>query len=103
MDEETFRRISFFLTVSIYPKSDAKDPPKLLKFEKTQTLTLNISPNGREYLNSAKTGESGVKNWICLNYFRFLSPIAEWENIGGSMDLVRLSGGLLVKNQKKNL
>jgi hypothetical protein len=28
--------------------------------------------------------------------FRFLSPIAEWEK-GGSMDLVRLSGGLLVK------
>jgi hypothetical protein len=43
MDKETFRRISFFLTVSIYPKSDAKDPPKLLKFEKTQPLTLNIS------------------------------------------------------------
>jgi hypothetical protein len=43
MDEKTFRRISFFLTVSIYPKSDAKEPPKLLKFEKTQTLTLNIS------------------------------------------------------------
>jgi hypothetical protein len=33
----------FFLKVSIYPKSDAKDPLKLLKFEKTQTLTLNIS------------------------------------------------------------
>ena len=49
-------------------------------------------------MNSAKTGESGVKNWICLNYFRFLGPIAEWEKKGGSMDLVRLSGGLLVKN-----
>jgi hypothetical protein len=35
--------------------------------------------NGREYLNSEKTGASGVKNWICLNYFRFLRPIAEWE------------------------
>jgi hypothetical protein len=54
-------------------------------------------PNGREHLNSAKTGESGVKNWICLNYFRFLGPIAEWEKKVGSMDLVHLSGGLLVK------
>jgi hypothetical protein len=43
MAEQTFGSISFFLKVSIYPKSDAKDPPKLLKFEKTQTLTLNIS------------------------------------------------------------
>jgi hypothetical protein len=43
MDEQTFRRISFFLKVSIYPKSDTKDHTKLLKFEKTQTLTLNIS------------------------------------------------------------
>ncbi len=43
MDEQTFRRICFFLKVSIYPKSDTKDPTKLLKFEKTQTLTLNIS------------------------------------------------------------
>jgi hypothetical protein len=43
MDEQTFRRIGFFLKVSIYPKSDTKDPTKLFKFEKTQTLTLNIS------------------------------------------------------------
>ncbi len=40
MDEQTFGRI--FFKVSIYPKSDTKDPTKLLKFEKTQTLTLNI-------------------------------------------------------------
>jgi hypothetical protein len=33
-------------------------------------------------LNSAKTGESGVENWICLNYYRFLGPIAEWEKRG---------------------
>jgi hypothetical protein len=46
---------------------------------------------------SAKTDESGVENYICLNYFRFLGPIAEWEKKVGSMDLVRLSGGLLVK------
>jgi hypothetical protein len=46
---------------------------------------------------SAKTDESGVKNYICLNYFRFLGPIAEWGKKVGSMDLVRLSGGLLVK------
>ena len=45
---------------------------------------------------SAKTDESGVENYICLNYFRFLGPIAEWEKKVGSMDLVRLSGGLLV-------
>ena len=48
---------------------------------------------------SAKTDESGVENYICLNYFRFLGPIAEWEKKVGSMDLVRLSGGLLVKHQ----
>jgi hypothetical protein len=46
---------------------------------------------------SAKTDESGVENSIWLNYFRFLGPIAEWEKKVGSMDLVRLSGGLLVK------
>jgi hypothetical protein len=33
-------------------------------------------------LNSANTGESGVENWICLNYYRFLGPIAEWEKRG---------------------
>jgi hypothetical protein len=43
MAEQTFVRIFFFLKGSIYPKSDAKDTPKLLKFEKSQTLTLNIS------------------------------------------------------------
>jgi hypothetical protein len=47
---------------------------------------------------SAKTDESGVENYICLNYFRFLGAIAEWEKKVGSMDLVRLSGGLLVKH-----
>ena len=46
---------------------------------------------------SAKTDESGVENFICLNCFRFLGPIAEWEKKVGSMDLVRLSGGLLIK------
>jgi hypothetical protein len=46
---------------------------------------------------SAKTDESGVENLICLNYFRFLGPIAEWGKKVGSMDLVHLSGGLLVK------
>jgi hypothetical protein len=30
-------------------------------------------------LNSTNTGESGVENWICLNYNRFLGPIPEWE------------------------
>jgi hypothetical protein len=38
---------------------------------------------------------------ICLNYFRFFGPIAEWEKKVGSLDLVHLSGGLLVK--KKNV
>ena len=47
---------------------------------------------------SAKTDESGVENLICLNYFRFLGPIAEWGKKVGSMDLVHLSGGLLVKS-----
>jgi hypothetical protein len=69
--------------VSIYPKSDAKDPLKLLKFEKNSNFNIEYLPNGREYLNSANTGESGVKNWICLNYFRFLGPIAEWEKKWG--------------------
>ena len=71
----------------------------MLKFEKNSNYNIKYLPNGREYLNSANTGESGVKNWICLNYFRFLGPIAELEKKEGSMDLVRLSGGLLVKNQ----
>jgi hypothetical protein len=97
MAEQTFGSISFFLKVSIYPKSDAKDPPKLLKFEKNPYFNIKYLPNGREYLNSATTGESGVKNWIRLNYFRFLGPIAEWEKKVGSMDLVHLNGGLLVK------
>jgi hypothetical protein len=69
----------FFFKVSTYPKSDAKDPPKLLKFEKNSNFNIKYLPNGREYLNYAKTGESGVKNCICLNYFRFLGLIAEWE------------------------
>jgi hypothetical protein len=69
----------FFFKVSTYPKSDAKDPPKLLKFEKNSNFNIKYLPNGREYLNYAKTGEFGVKNWICLNYFRFLGIIAEWE------------------------
>jgi hypothetical protein len=77
MAKQTFGSISFFLKVSIYPKSDAKDPQKLLKFEKNSNFNIKYLPNDREYLNSAKTGKSGVKNWICLNFFRFLSPIAE--------------------------
>jgi hypothetical protein len=52
---------------------------------------------------SAKTDESGVENSIWLNYFRFLGPIAEWEKKVGSMDLVRLSGGLLVKKKKSTV
>jgi hypothetical protein len=63
---------------------------------KNPNFNIKYLPNGREYLNSAKTGESGVKNWISLNYFRFLGLIAEWEKQVGSMDLVHLSGGLLV-------
>jgi hypothetical protein len=47
---------------------------------------------------SAKTDESGIENSIWLNYFRFLGPIAEWEKKVGSLDLVRFSGGLLVKH-----
>jgi hypothetical protein len=31
---------------------------------------------------SAKTDESEVENYICLNYFRFLGPIAESEKSG---------------------
>jgi hypothetical protein len=50
----------------------------LLKFEKNPVFNIKYLPNGREYSNSAKTGESGVENWICLNYFRFLGPTAEW-------------------------
>jgi hypothetical protein len=67
----------FCLKVSIYPKSDTKDPSKLLKFEKNSDFNIKYLPNGRKYLNSANTGKSGVKNWICLNFFRFLNPIAE--------------------------
>jgi hypothetical protein len=55
----------------------------LLKFEKNSNFNIKYLPNGREYLNSANSDESGVKNWICLNYFRFLDPIAEWEKKGG--------------------
>jgi hypothetical protein len=33
----------------------------LLKFEKNPNFNIKYLPNGREYLNSAKTGESGVK------------------------------------------
>jgi hypothetical protein len=69
----------------------------LLKFEKNPNFNIKYLPNGREYLNSAKTGESGVENWICLNCYRFLGPIAEWEKNGESRDLVRLSGRLLVE------
>jgi hypothetical protein len=50
---------------------------------KNPNFNIKYLPNGTEYLNSAKTGESGVKNWICLNYLRLLSPIAEWEKMGG--------------------
>jgi hypothetical protein len=57
---------------------------------KNPNFNIKYLLNGREYLNSAKTGESGVKNWICLNYFRFLGSIAEWEKKVGSMDLVHL-------------
>jgi hypothetical protein len=64
---------------------------------KNSNFNIKYLPNSREYLNSAKTGESELKNWICLKYFRFLGPIGEWEKKVGSMDLVRLSGGLLVK------
>jgi hypothetical protein len=39
MAEKNFVRICVFLKGSIHPKSDAKDTPKLLKFEKTKTLT----------------------------------------------------------------
>jgi hypothetical protein len=31
---------------------------------------------------SAKTDESGVETYTCLNYFRFLDSIAEWEKSG---------------------
>jgi hypothetical protein len=82
MAEQTLGWICFFLKVSIYPKTNAKDPLKLLKFEKNSNFNIKYLPNGRKYLNSANTGESGVKNWICLNYFRFLGPIAEWEKRG---------------------
>jgi hypothetical protein len=84
MTEQTFGRIRFCLKVCIYPKSDTKDPPKFLKFEKNTNFNINHLPNGREYLDSAKTDDSGVKHKICLNYFRFLGPIAEWEKRGGS-------------------
>jgi hypothetical protein len=63
---------------------------------KNPNFNIKYLPNGKAYLNSAKCGEFRVENWICLNYYRFLGPIAEWEK-GGSIDLVRLSGGLLVK------
>jgi hypothetical protein len=33
----------------------------LLKFEKNPYFNNEYLPNGREYLNSAKTGESGVE------------------------------------------
>jgi hypothetical protein len=84
---------NFFFKVSIFPKSDTKDPPKLLKFEKKTNFNIKYLPNGKEYLNSAKTGEFGVEIWVYLNYFRFLGPKAEWEKKVGSMDFVRLSGG----------
>jgi hypothetical protein len=51
---------------------------------------------------SAKTDESGEENYICLNYFRFLGPIAEWEKKVGSMDFLQLSGGLLVNFKNIN-
>jgi hypothetical protein len=38
----------------------------LLKFEKKPNFNIKYLPNIREYLNSAKTGESGVENWIGL-------------------------------------
>jgi hypothetical protein len=78
------------------PKSDTKDPPDCQNL-KNPNFNINIKylPNGWEYLNSAKIGESGVENWIYLNYYRLLGPKAEWEK-GRSMNLVRLSGGLLV-------
>jgi hypothetical protein len=82
MAEKTFGRISFFFKVSIFPKSDTKVPPKLLKFEKILNFNIKYLPNGRKYLNFAKTGESGVKILICLKYFRFLGFIAEWEKSG---------------------
>jgi hypothetical protein len=50
---------------------------------KNSNFNIKYLPNGREYSNSANTGESGVKNWICLNYFRFLGLIAEWGKKGG--------------------
>jgi hypothetical protein len=84
MAEQTFGRIFLvFYKISIFPKSDTKDLPKLLKFEKNQNFNIKYLPKGKEYLNSAKTGESGVEILICLNYFRFLGPKAEWEKKGG--------------------
>jgi hypothetical protein len=46
---------------------------------KNPNFNIKYLPNGSEYLNSVKTGDFGVKNWICLNYYRFLGPIAECE------------------------
>ncbi len=65
------------------PKKGCQRPPKLLKFEKNPNFNIKYLPNGKEYLNSAKTGETGVEPWICLNYFRFLGPIAKQEKKGG--------------------
>ena len=96
MAEQTFGRISFYLYGRFFPKSDTKDPPKLLKFEKNPNFNLKYLPNNREYLSSENIDESGVKNWIDLYFFRFLGPMAEWEKFGGFGILVRLSGGLLV-------
>jgi hypothetical protein len=108
MAEQTFGRI-FFLKVSIYPKSDTKDrpaPPKKKKKKifnlKNPNFNIKYLPNDREYFHSTKISESGVENWICLNYNRFLGHIAELEKYGGSMDLVRLSGGLIVKKRRSD-
>jgi hypothetical protein len=59
-------------------------PPKLSKFEKNPNFNIKYLLNGREYLNSENTGESGVGIWISLNFFFiFLGPIAKWEKNGG--------------------
>jgi hypothetical protein len=89
----------------VIPKTDPP-PPKKKKFFflnlKNPNFNIKYLPNDREYFHSTKISESGVENWICLNYNRFLGHIAEWEKYGGFMDLVRLSGGLIVKKRRSD-
>jgi hypothetical protein len=54
--------------------------------------------NGKEHLNSAKTGESGVKKLDMPELLQIFKSHSGMEKRGALMDLVRLSVDCLLRN-----